>query len=140
MDLSAEASLVAPNTDALGDGLTVDRENRLAAPDLPEKAPAGSEIIAKFVSQVIGNGDLELADALINEGLQGNGPLYGLGWGIASVIAEHEGPQAIGIHQQQGPVHFFIHGAEFAAGNGEQLVSPDVILTLKTLEEMIQPR
>ena len=82
---------------------------------------------------------MEAADILTNEGLQGNGPLYGLGWKLASVIAEHEGPQAIGTHQQQGPVHFFIHGAGLAAGQGEQLVSPDVILTLKTLEEMIQP-
>jgi hypothetical protein len=110
-----------------------------AAPYLPEKAIAGTEIIARFVSQVIEKGDLEAADALINEGLQGNGPLYGLGWKLASVIAEHEGPQAIGIHQQKGSVHFFIHGAELAAGQGEQLVSPDVILALKTLEEMIQP-
>jgi len=111
-----------------------------AAPDLPEKASAGAEIIARFVAQVIENGELETADALINEGLQGNGPLYGLGWKLASVIAGHEGPQAIGIHQQKGPVQFFIHGAELAAGQGEPLVSHDVILTLKALEEMIQPQ
>ena len=59
--------------------------------DLESKVPAGAELMARFVNQVVADGDTERADALINEGLQGNGPLYGLGWKLAGHIAEHEG-------------------------------------------------
>ncbi len=104
-----------------------------AAVDLDEKAQAGAELMVRFVRQVVNEGNLTEADALINEGLKGNGPLYGLGWQLASLIAEQEGKQAVGEYQQQGPVSFFLHGASLAAEAGQPL-APNVIAALDSLE------
>ena len=51
------------------------------------------------------------ADALINEGLAGNGPLYGLGWKLARLIAEHEGAQAAHRAERRA-----LHGDRRGAG------------------------
>jgi hypothetical protein len=106
-----------------------------ASTDLADKAPAGAELMARFVNQVVEQGDLDSADALISEGLQGNGPLYGLGWKLATVIAERNGKRAIGEYQKVGPVRFFQHGATLAADNGEPLLTPEVMAAVNTLEE-----
>jgi len=105
-----------------------------AASDLAGKAPAGAELLARFVREVVGEGDLDSADALINEGLQGNGPLYGLGWELAGQIDDNEGAQAVGVYQQQGSVTFFLRGAELAAATGDPLLSPEVMAAVKDLE------
>ena len=102
--------------------------------DLEEKAPAGAELMARFVRQVVNEGDLDSADALINEGLKGNGPLYGLGWKLAGLIAEQEGSQAVGRLQQQGPVVFFLHGASLSAEAGKPLLAPEVIAAVDSLK------
>jgi hypothetical protein len=106
---------------------------RFAATDLTDKAPAGAEIMSRFVDQVVEKGDMESADGLISEGLQGNGPLYGLGLKLASLIAERDGKQAIGEYQKLGPVRFFQHGATLAVENGEPLLTPDVMAAVDTL-------
>jgi hypothetical protein len=108
---------------------------RFAATDLADKAPAGAELMARFVDQVVEQGDLESADALISEGLQGNGPLYGLGWRLASLIAEQDGKRAVGEYQKLGPVHFFLRGATLADENGQPLLTPDVMAAVDTLEK-----
>jgi hypothetical protein len=105
-----------------------------AATDLEEKVPAGAELMARFVRQVVNEGDLDAADALINEGLKGNGPLYGLGWKLAGVIAEREGTQAVGTWQQQGPVAFFLHGANLSAEEGNPFISPEVTAAVDSLK------
>ncbi len=105
-----------------------------AATDLEAKAPAGAELMARFVRQVVSEGDLEAADALINEGLKGNGPLYGLGWKLADLIAEREGSQAVGKLQQQGPVAFFLHGASLSAETGKPLLGPEVTAAVDSLK------
>jgi hypothetical protein len=104
-----------------------------AAPDLAAKAPQGAELMARFVRRVVDEGDLAGADALINEGLQGNGPLYGLGWHLAGLIAETEGERAVGEWQRRGPVAFFRHGAELAAAAGEPLLPPEVTAAVDSL-------
>ena len=106
---------------------------RFAATDLADKAPAGAELMTRFVHQVVEEGDVESADALISEGLQGNGPLYGLGWRLASLIAEQDGKQAVGDYQKLGPVRFFLYGATLAADRGEPLLTPEVMAAVDTL-------
>jgi len=103
--------------------------------NLAEQAGAGAELMARFVNQVLEKGDLASADALINEGLKGNGPLYGLGWKLAGVIAERDGNQAIGEYQQQGPVFFFLHGAKVSRESGEPLLSPEVVTAVNNLAD-----
>jgi hypothetical protein len=105
--------------------------------DLEEKVPAGAELMARFVHQIVREGDLESADALINEGLKGNGPLYGLGWKLAGLIAEHEGTQAVGEYQQKGPVSFFLRGAVLSAAAGEPLLAPEVTAAVDSLENRL---
>jgi hypothetical protein len=109
-----------------------------AAPDLEDKVPAGSELMARFVRQVVGQGDLESADALINEGLKGNGPLYGLGWKLARLIAEYDGRQAVGELQQKGPVLFFLRGASLAVETGKPLLDPEVIAAVEKLRNRLE--
>ena len=92
----------------------------------------------RFVDQVVDGGDLEVADALISEGLQGNGPLYGLGWKLARMIAEREGTVAVGEHQQQGPVPFFLRGARLAVESGEPLLAPEVVAVVEILQERLE--
>jgi hypothetical protein len=94
--------------------------------------------MARFVRRVVAEGDLESADTLINEGLQGNGPLYGLGWKLASLIAEHDGARAVGEYQQRGPVGFFLRGAELAAAAGDPLLAPEVIAAVGELETRLE--
>lgn len=107
---------------------------QFVAADLADKVPAGAELMARFVDRVIEKGDLESADELINEGLKGNGPLYGLGWKLASLIEEQDGKQAVGEYQQQGPVRFFLYGATIAADRGEPLLTPKVTAAVDTLD------
>jgi len=110
---------------------------RFVAADLADKVPAGAELMARFVDQVVEKGDVESADALINEGLKGNGPLYGLGWKLASLIAEQNGKRAVGDYQQQGPVRFFVYGATLAAESGDPLLTPEVMTAVDTLEKQL---
>jgi hypothetical protein len=105
-----------------------------AAADLEEKAPAGAVLMERFVRQVVAGGDLESAQALINEGLKGNGPLYGLGWKLAISIAARAGKQAVGAFQQRGPVAFFLQGARLAAAQGEPLLAPEVMAAVDSLD------
>jgi len=90
--------------------------------------------MSRFVDQVVGQGDLESADALVSQGLKSNGPLYGLGWKLASRIAERDGKRAIAEYQARGPVQFFLRGALLADESGEPLLTPDVIAAVDTLE------
>jgi hypothetical protein len=113
---------------------------RFADADLADKVPAGAELMARFVNQVVEEGAVESADALITEGLKGNGPLYGLGWKLASLIAEQDGEQAIGEYQQKGPVRFFLYGATLAADSGEPLLTSEVTTTVGTLEKYLDRR
>lgn len=106
-----------------------------AAPDLVEKAPAGAELLTRFVREVVEGNDPAKAEALINDGLQGNGPLYGLGWKLASLIAERDGARAVGELQREGPVRFCLRGASVAAEMGQPLLAPAVVTALETLEE-----
>jgi hypothetical protein len=110
---------------------------RFASADLAEKAPAGAELMARFVQQVLEQDDVESADALISEGLRSNGPLYGLGWRLAALIAERDGKRAVAEYQKQGPVRFFVHGATIAVENGKPLLTPDVMAAVDTLEERL---
>lgn len=106
---------------------------RFAAPDLADKAPAGAALIARFVDEVVRGGDLQRADALISEGLQGNGPLYGLGWVLASEIAETDGKEAMGEYQRRGPVQFFRRATALAGDRGAPLLAPEVTVAVDTL-------
>jgi hypothetical protein len=106
---------------------------RFAAANLADKAPAGAELMARFVDEVVEQGDLERADALISEGLKSNGPLYGLGWKLASLIAEKDGNRAVAEYQKRGPVAFFLRGAALANDSGHSLLTPDVIAAIDTL-------
>jgi hypothetical protein len=108
---------------------------QFADADLADKAPAGAELMSRFVEQVVQQGDLESSDALISEGLKGNGPLYGLGLKLASLIAARDGKEAIGDYQRRGPVHFFQYGANLAAQNGEPLLTPEVMAAVDTLQQ-----
>ena len=110
---------------------------RFASADLGDKAPAGAELMDRFIRQVVIDGDLESADALINEGLQGNGPLYGLGLRLAAAIASHDGTRAVGEMQARGPVAFALRGAELTTDSGESLLTPEVVAALETLDRMI---
>jgi hypothetical protein len=105
--------------------------------DLPDKAPAGTELMARFVQQVIDQGKVEKSDTFISEGLKGNGPLYGLGWKLSSLIADRDGKRAIGEYQNKGPVHFFLRGATIAAENGEALLTPAVMAAVNTLHKKL---
>ena len=104
-----------------------------ADPGLGEQVPEGSELLDRFVRQVVEGGDLESADALINEGLRSNGPLYGLGRELASRIAASEGERAVGKWQRKGPVRFFLHGARLAAADGHPLLDPAVVAAVEEL-------
>lgn len=105
-----------------------------ADPELAGKAPAGAELVARFVREVVDDGDLESADAIINEGLKSNGPLYGLGWQLASRIAAAEGERAVGEWQRRGAVPFFLHAAELASEDQPALLDPGVITAVRRLE------
>jgi hypothetical protein len=105
-----------------------------AAADLEDKVQAGAELMDRFVDKVIDQGDLESADALLNEGLKGNGPLYGLGWHLAGLVAERDGCQAMGELQQKGPVFFFQRGASLSTEKGKLLLSPAVTAAVDSLE------
>jgi hypothetical protein len=110
---------------------------RFAAVDLAAKAPAGSDLMTRFVDRVVTQGELDDADALISEGLRGNGPLYGLGWVLASGIARHEGTRAVGEHLRRGPVHFFVHAASLAEKDGGAVVSSVVLDSVERLEALL---
>jgi hypothetical protein len=105
--------------------------------DLAGKVPAGAELMARFVQQVIEQGDLDSADALISEGLMNNGPLYGLGWRLASLIEERDGRPAVGRYQRQGPVAFFLRGSTLAVEAGEPLLAPEVVAAVEALAEKL---
>jgi len=105
-----------------------------AAADLEDKVQAGAELMDRFVDKVIDQGDIESADALLNEGLKGNGPLYGLGWHLAGLVAERDGSQAMGELQQKGPVFFFQRGASLSTEKGKLLLSPAVTAAVDSLE------
>ncbi|UCH82934.1 MAG: hypothetical protein JSW50_10710 [Candidatus Latescibacterota bacterium] len=110
---------------------------QFAAADLADKAPAGAELMTRFVEQVVQGEDVESADALISEGLKGNGPLYGLGWKLASLIAERDGKRAVGEHLRHGPVQFFNYGARLAAEQGEGLLTGEVVAVTDALEKRL---
>lgn len=109
---------------------------RFADPGLSEKAAAGAELLARFVDEVVENGDVGSADALISEGLEGNGPLYGLGWKLASVVAAADGKRAVGELQRSGPVAFFRRAAILSQDAGQPLLSPTVVATINTLADL----
>ena len=109
----------------------------LARGDLvPEKvrtgAPAGAELLARFVATVVEEGDTEAADGLVNEGLQGNGPLYGLGWHLARELAAAEGPRAVGARLREGPVAFVTAAA---AADRDGLLGPETLAAMERLAE-----
>jgi hypothetical protein len=110
---------------------------RFAAEDLEDKAPMGAEIMARFVGQIIDRGDTDSADALISEGLVNNGPLYSLGWKLASMIEAKDGKRAIDEYLRRGPVDFFIYGAALSVENGESVLSSEVLDTVNTLREKL---
>lgn len=110
---------------------------RFAASDLADNAAAGAQLITRFVDQVVAQGDLESADALISEGLPGNGPLYRLGWKLASLIAERDGKRAVGEYQQQGPVAFFLRAADIADASGRPLLTPEVVAAADILRSRL---
>ncbi|MEJ2720471.1 MAG: hypothetical protein P8181_04945 [bacterium] len=110
---------------------------RFAAADLADKAPAGAVLMSRFVDEVVEQDGLESADALISEGLQGNGPLYGLGWKLASLIADKDGKRALAEYLKRGPVQFFLRGAALADHNGTPLLTPEVIEAVNTLESRL---
>jgi len=110
----------------------------LAATDLPDKVPAGAELMSRFVAMVVEEGDLDSADALISEGLKGNGPLYGLGWKLASLIEDADGKRQVGILQARGAVAFFLRGASIAESRGETILASDVIAAIETLDRRMQ--
>jgi len=104
---------------------------------LGDKAQDGANLMARFVRQVVVEGDLETADALLNEGLKGNGPLYGLGWKLAAVIVKRDGDEALGKYQQAGPVRFFLHGADLADEEGDPLITAEVYDAVEALADRL---
>jgi hypothetical protein len=104
------------------------------AEDLDAMAPDGAALMVRFVQKVVDEDAVENADILINEGLKNNGPLYGLGWALASAIAAQEGDQAVGEWQQQGPVAFFLHAAELTATEGAPLLDAHVVAAVRRLQ------
>jgi hypothetical protein len=80
---------------------------------------------------------VESADALIAEGLRNNGPLYGLGWHWASLIADENGRRAVGYHQTLGPVAFLWHAVELAEERGEVMLAPEVLDAVDALESLL---
>lgn len=107
---------------------------RFASPDLAEQTPAGVELLARFVDEVVAQGQAENADALISQGLKGNGPLYGLGWTLASLIADRDGPQAVAAYQERGAVAFFGRAAEVSRENSRPLLPEDVVAAIDALD------
>jgi len=111
-----------------------------ADPELPEKASENAELLARFVDQVVARDDPDAADALISEGLRGNGPLYGLGWALASLIEQHDGPRSVAGYQARGPVPFFRRGSALARDAGHLVLADEVITAVDTLDGLLAPR
>ena len=106
---------------------------RFAPAGLDAKAPEGAALLARFVGEVVEGGNLEAADALINEGLRGNGPLYGLGLRLATAIADTDGDHAVGEWQQRGAAAFVLRGAGLSAAGGTPLLAADVVAAVERL-------
>ncbi len=108
-----------------------------ASDDLPGKVEPGSELMSRFVDEVIEQWGVEDVDAFISEGLRNNGPLYGLGWKLASLIEEKSGKQAVVKYQGMGAVPFFLEGAKIAEDNGDPILANKVIAAITILSGKI---
>ncbi|MFO7607623.1 MAG: hypothetical protein R6X35_00310 [Candidatus Krumholzibacteriia bacterium] len=102
----------------------------LVADQVKDGAAAGAALLQRFVAEVVAAGDVDAADGLIDEGLRGNGPLYGLGWHLARELAAAEGPRAVGARLRQGPVAFVVAAA---AADRERLLGPAVLAAVRAL-------
>ncbi|MFO7653557.1 MAG: hypothetical protein R6X25_07010 [Candidatus Krumholzibacteriia bacterium] len=93
-------------------------------------AQAGAALVDSFVNVVVDGGDVDAADELIAAGLRNNGPLYGLGWSLASQLAAAEGPQAVGRYLRRGPVAFVEAAARYDHG---RFLKPRVLESVQEL-------
>ena len=87
-----------------------------------QRARDGLELLERFVDEVVGQDQTENADALINQGLKNNGPMYALGYQMSVIVERHDGAVAIGTLLQRGPVAFAQRAIELAAKDGVELV------------------
>jgi len=108
--------------------------------DDEQKARAGAELFDRFVDEVIYQGRIDEADALISQGLKNNGPMYALGFRMAVIVERHDGAAAIGTLLQQGPVAFAQRALELAAKCGIALVGADTAAAVARLAEAFHER
>ncbi|MBU2501546.1 hypothetical protein KJ682_09495 [bacterium] len=127
-------------TYTVAEGAANQVRGRFAAADLSAKAAGGAELLDRFVHDVVLAGAIDEADPLLNEGLKGNGPLYGLGWELAGLVIEADGPRAMGELQRKGPVAFVKRGDGISRLAGEPLLSPAVTAALDTLQTLLLSR
>jgi hypothetical protein len=107
--------------------------------DDEQQVRAGAELLNRFVDEVVKQGRIDNADALINQGLKNNGPLYALGYRLAAIVERHDGPAAIGTLLQQGPVAFTRRALELAARDGSTPVGSDTVAAVARLEHAMTP-
>jgi hypothetical protein len=107
------------------------------AVDLAADAEAGFGLVERFVERVVDGGDHDAADAMIDEGLRGNGPLYACGLALARAVAAAEGPRAVGRWLAAGPAQFLLRAVEAMEASGRSPWSDDVIEAARRVREAL---
>ena len=102
-----------------------------------QRARDGSELLERFVHEVVLQDQIDNADALINQGLRNNGPMYALGYQMAAIVERHDGAKAVGTLLQYGPVAFAQRAIELAAEDGVELVGPDTRASVAELADAL---
>lgn len=103
-------------------------------------AEAGSELLERFVATVVRAGEVDQADALLDEGLRSNGPLYALGFRMAQIVERHDGPAAVGALLQAGPVAFVERSLALADEDRVSLVGRDSAAAVSELARALGSR
>jgi hypothetical protein len=106
--------------------------------DDPEKAREGRDLLERLVTGLATPGGVEAADTLIGQGLRGNGPLYALGYRLATTVADADGARAVGALLQRGPVALLARAAELEAGSTEKLLGPAFLAHLAELQKAVE--
>jgi hypothetical protein len=102
---------------------------------VPKGAEAGARLLGEFVLEVVRESDPTRADALINEGLRNNGPLYGLGWELSRRLADARGRTAIGAYLRRGPLAFLEAACDVEGGD---LLDPATRIAIGDLADRLQ--
>ncbi len=98
----------------------------------------GADLLGTFVKKVIQGRDPKAADAIINEGLKSNGPLYALGIYCTHLVEQKFSRREVGRLLSQNPCLLIVRAAEEDAKKAEPLLDAETREALMALWKRIE--